>query len=131
MEAGQQQQQQQQQNEQEQRLIHTMRGLGKKNYSKNQKMYNIMVDLIIQKVQWMITKQKESAQKGSDINSINGKKFGNRETALQQVLSYLAERRYMIFHIQRHMDKADIFNEFLLKVGQGTCFFGVWPYLKI
>jgi len=23
------------------------------------------------------------------------------------------------------------FNEFLLKVGQGTCFFGVWPYLNI
>ena len=115
MEAGPQQQQQQEQ-EQEQKLIHTMRGLGKKDYSKNQKMYNIMVDLIIQKVQWMITKQKESAQKGSDINSINGKKFGNRDTALQQVLSYLAERRYMIFHIQRLMDNTEIFNAFFKNI---------------
>jgi len=39
--------------------------------------------------------------------------------------SNICSKMMRILYSKRH------FNEFLLKVGLGTCFFGVWPYLNI
>jgi hypothetical protein len=65
-----------------------------KSYSGNQTFYDKMVKIVTKKASWMIKKQINAAKKGQNPNEITP--FAKRNTGLKQVLTYLAQRRYMI-----------------------------------